>query len=87
MYYCFMFIFVFDASYILLPLHVLCSKKYKTQVSRDCARFPVFTVSTLVENLLVCGVLSLSHRGTPHTVGAKRLNIVFFCPRVGSLTF
>ncbi len=32
----------------------------------------------LVENLLVCGVLSLSHRGTPHTLGAKRLNLAFF---------
>ncbi len=26
---------------------------------------------TLIENLLVCGVLSSSHRGTPHTIGAK----------------
>jgi len=40
-------------------------------------RFPVFTVETLVEILLVFGVLSLSHHGTPHTIGAKRLNLGF----------
>ncbi len=49
-----------------------------SQVSRDSVRFPVFTVRTLVENLLVCGVLSLSHRGTPHNLGAQRLNLGFF---------
>ncbi len=32
----------------------------------------------LVENLLVCDVLSLSHRGTPHTIGANWLNLGFF---------
>ncbi len=60
MYYCFPFIVVFYASYMLLPLHVLCSKKKKrvySQVSGDSARFLVFTVGTLVENLLVYGVL------------------------------
>ncbi len=31
----------------------------------------------MVENLLMCGVLSLSHSGTPHTIGAKRLNLGF----------
>ena len=36
------------------------------------------TVGTLVENLFVCGVLSLSHHGTPHTIGAKLLNLGFF---------
>ncbi len=34
----------------------------------------MFTVGTLVDNLLVCGVLSLSHRG----IGEKRLNLGFF---------
>ncbi len=28
----------------------------------------MFTVGTVVENLLVCGVPSLSHRGTLHTI-------------------
>ncbi len=42
-----------------------------SQIPRDFARFPVFTVGTLVENLLVCGVLSLSHRSTPHTIEVK----------------
>ncbi len=49
-------------------------------------RFPVFTVRTLVENLLVCGVLSSSHRSTPHTIGAKRLHLGFFGPRVCGLS-
>ncbi len=68
--------------YVLLPLYVLCYKiaikktdLVYSQVSRDFARFPVFTVRTRVDNLLVCGVLSLSHHGTPHTLGAKRLNL------------
>ncbi len=39
----------------------------------------MLTVGTLFENLLVCGVvwcgvLSSSHRSTPHTIGAKQLN-------------
>ncbi len=78
---------------MLLSLHVLRSKIAKiyylvySQVSRDSARFPVFTVGTLVENLLVCVVLSSSHRSTPHTIGAKRFNLGFFCPHVWSLTF
>ncbi len=94
MYYCFLFIIVFDASYMLLPLHVLCSKNKQkkkilvySQVWRDSARFPVFTVGTLVEDLLVCGVVSSSHRSTPHTIGAKPFNLGLFCPRVWSLTF
>ncbi len=45
----------------------------------------MFTVGTLVENL-VCGVLSLSHRSTPHTIGAKRLNLGFFCSHVCGLS-
>ncbi len=49
-------------------------------------RFPVITVGNLVENLLVCGVLFLSHRGTPHTIGAKRLNLGLFCPHVCGLS-
>ena len=49
-----------------------------SEVSQDFARFPVFTVETLVENLFVCGVLSLSHHGTPQTIGAKWLNLGFF---------
>ncbi len=46
----------------------------------------MFTVGTLVKNLLVCGVLSLSHRGTPHIIGARRLNLGFFCPNVCDLS-
>ncbi len=38
----------------------------------------MFTVRTLVECLLVCGVPSLSHRSTAHTIGAKRFNLGFF---------
>ncbi len=36
----------------------------------------------LVENLL----LSLSHHGTPHTIGAKQFNLGFFCPHVCGLS-
>ncbi len=57
-----------------------------SQVSRDSARFPVFTVGTLVENLLMCGVLSSSHRSTPHTIGAERFKLGFFCPHVCGLS-
>ncbi len=39
-----------------------------SQVSRDVARFTVFTLGTVVENLLVCGVPALSHRSTLHTI-------------------
>ncbi len=46
----------------------------------------MFTVRTLVENLSVCGVLSLSYRSTPHTIGAKQLNLGFFCPHVCGLS-
>ncbi len=49
-------------------------------------RFPVFTVGTLVENLLVCGVQSSSHCSTPHTIGAKRFNPGVFCPHVYGLS-
>ncbi len=49
--------------------------------------FPCSRSGLFVEDLLVCGVLSLSHRGTPHTIGAKRLNRGSFRPRVWSLTF
>ncbi len=85
----FFLLIIFAVIDMLLPLYVLCSKiaikknLVYSQVSRDRERFPVFTVGTLVENLLVCGVQSLSHR----TRGAKRLNLGFFCPRVWSLTF
>ncbi len=78
--------------YILLPLYVLCSKiaiKKKivySQVSRDSARFSMFTVFLLVEDLLVCGVLSSSHRSTQHTIGAKRFNLGFFGPHVCGLS-
>ena len=48
----------------------------------------MLTVGTLVGNLFVCGVLSLSNHGTPHTVGAKRLNLGFriFCIHVCGLS-
>ncbi len=57
-----------------------------SQVWRDFLRFPMFTVRTLVEDLLVCGVLSSSDRGTQHTMGAKRLNPGFFRPHVCGLS-
>lgn len=64
----YLFIIVFDAIYMSLPLHVLCSKIEITKihlvyshVSRDFARFLVFNLGTLVENLLVCYVLYSSH--------------------------
>ncbi len=44
-----------------------------------CSRSGLF-----VENLLVCGVLS--HRGTPHTIGAKQLNRGSFRPHVCGLS-
>ncbi len=48
----------------------------------------MFTVRTLVEDLLVCGVLSSSDHGTQHTMGAKRFNPGFFSPScLWSLTF
>ncbi len=31
-------------------------------------------------------VLSLSHRGTPHTIGAQRLYLGFYCPHVCGLS-
>ncbi len=88
--------------YILVSLHFLCSKikklkntsclfsqEYYSQVLRDSVRFPVFTVGNLVENLLVCGVLSSSHHSTPQTIRAKQFNLwVFFLSScVWSLTF
>ncbi len=48
------------------------------------ARFPVFAVT--VKNVLVCGVLSVISRHTTHTIGAKRLNLGFFCPHVCGLS-
>ncbi len=66
--------------YMLLPLHVLYSKiemNIILFILRDLAGF-----RTLVEDLLVCGVLSSSHHGTPHTRGAKRFNLGSFYPRV-----
>ncbi len=58
-----------------------------SKISRDSARFPLFTVGTLVENLLVCGVLSSSHHSTPHTIEEKRFNLGFIFPHVCGLTF
>ena len=47
--------------------------------STDFARFLVLTVGTLVGHLFVCGVLVfVKSWHTPHTVGAKRLNLGFF---------
>ncbi len=52
-FYCFLFIIIFDVMDMLLPLYVLCYKiaikknLVYSQVSRDFARFPVFTVRTL----------------------------------------
>ncbi len=46
----------------------------------------MFTVFLLVEDLLVCGVLSSSHRSTQHTIGAKWFNLGFFGPHVCGLS-
>ncbi len=77
---------VFAVIYMLLLLYVLCSKiaikkKFLFILKSPEICVPVFTVRTLIENLLVCGVQSLSHR----TRGAKRLNLGFFCPHVYGL--
>ncbi len=37
-------------------------------------------VEYLRSKTLMCGGTFRSHRGTPHTIGAKRLNLGFFCP-------
>ncbi len=79
---------------MLLPLYVLCYKIkhiYKqilfTPKSPEVLRgFPCSQSGLLVENLLVCGVVSLPHRGTPHTIGAKQLNQGFLCPHVCGLS-
>ncbi len=91
-FYCFLFIIVFDVMYMFLSLFVLCSK---IAIKKSCLfssleRFSgISRVSvTLVEYLSVCGVLSSSHRGTPHTIGAQRLNLGFFLSScVWSFTF
>ncbi len=81
-----MFIVVFDAIYCPCMFFVLKKTNLVySQVSGDFARFPMFTARTLVENMLVCGVLSLSHCSTPQNMGAKQLNLGFFCPHVCAL--
>ncbi len=76
---------------MLLPLYVLCSKFFLNQnilfilKSGEILR-PVFTVQALVEDMSVCGVLSSSHRSTPHTTGAKRFNLGSLCPHVCGLS-
>ncbi len=88
----FLFIIVFDVIYMLLPWYVICSKiavKKKTCLFSSLQRFfevSVFTVRTLIENLL-CVVCSLCHIAAHHTIGAKRLNLGFiFCPHVCGLS-
>ncbi len=73
----YLFIIVFDAIYMSLPLHVLCSKIEITKinlvyshVSRDFARFLVFNLGLWLK---ICWcVLCCIH----HMLGAKRLNIL-----------
>ncbi len=55
----------------------MCSVKYiYSQVSRDLARFPVFTVDSWLK---ICCCLC-------HSIGAKQLNLGFFCPHVCGLS-
>ncbi len=70
---------------MLLPLYVLCSKiaikknLVYSQVSRDFVRFPVFTVRILVENMLLCGVLSFStSQHTTHCRSKTVKSRIFF---------
>ncbi len=79
---------------MLLPLYVLCSKiaiiikkiVFILKSPEILRGFPCSQSGLLVENLLVCDMLSLSHRGTPHTIRAKRLNQGFFCSHVCGLS-
>ncbi len=66
----------------------MCPVKHiYSQVSRDFARSPVFTVGTSGLTICWCVVCCpLSHCSTPHTIGAKRLNLGFFCPHVCGLS-
>ncbi len=73
----FLFI-VFNVMYMLMPLYVLCSKiairkkiVFILKFPEILRGFPCSQSGILVENLLVLGVLSLSHRGTPHTIGVN----------------
>jgi len=47
-----------------------------SEVSRDFARFPVFTVRLKICSCVVCCLCHI--HSTPHTIGAKRLNLGFF---------
>ncbi len=51
----------------------------KTFILKSPEILRAFTVRTLVEHLLVCVVLSSSHRSTPHTIGAKRFILLSSC--------
>ncbi len=92
MYYCFLFIIVFDASYMLLPLYVLCSKIAIKNESCLFSSLESFCEVSRVQSglwlkICWCVVCCLPH-STPHTIGVKRFNLEFvLCPRVGSLTF
>ncbi len=78
---------------MLLPSYVLCYKIEKKSIEKillilksgEILR-PVFPVGTLVEDMSVCGVLSSSHRSTPHTTGAKQFNLGSLCPHVCGLS-
>ncbi len=59
----------------------------KTFILKSLRGLPCSQLGLLVENLLVCGVLPSSHRSTPHTIGAKRLNLGFFCSPVCGLSY
>lgn len=48
------------------------------EVSRDFARFHVITVQSELWWKICSYVVSSSHRGTLHTVGAKLLNLALF---------
>ncbi len=61
-------------------------KRVYSEVSRDLARFVVFTVKTLGLQICWCVVCCLCHIVTSHTLGAKRLNLGFFFPHVCGLS-
>ncbi len=52
-------------------------KKKNSQFSRDSARFPVFTVRTMLK-ICWCVVCCLRHIAGHHTTGAKQFNLGFF---------
>ncbi len=60
-------------------LCVSCKTYLSSSLERFCEVSRVHSQDSYWKSVGVwCGVLSLSHRGTPHTIGAKQLNLGFF---------